>query len=75
MAPFSSTRAGWLGAGLGFGFGLGFGLLLPLSLPGTGEFCVVVVADDDGVDGVDISAHADTSTAIATKHESLLRIA
>src|SRR5262245_51144361 len=83
ITPFSSTRPGSLGlgfdpgAGFGFGAGAGFGvgLLLLLPLPGTGELCVVAVVDDDGVDSVDMSAHAVTNPAIATKNESLLRIA
>jgi len=67
------------GPGVGFGFGVGVGLgpglLLLLSLPGTGELCVLVVVDEDGVDGDDMSTHAVASTVIATKNETLLRIA
>src|SRR5262245_2834906 len=82
ITPFSSTRPGSLGLGfdpgVGFGFvgvGFGAGLLLLLSLPGTGELCVVVAVDDDGVDGVDMSAPAAISTGAPTKNEMLWRIA
>jgi hypothetical protein len=63
------------GVGFGVGVGLGPGLSLLLSLPGSGELCVLLVVDEEGVDGDDMSTHAAASTVIATKNETLLRIA